>query len=237
MRKYIILSLLFLSFLEAKLPNYEMERLCKNRVVTKYKLQRAKVYTAVPRYLYGKYSVYGHYPRNKKNALFFSCHFSKSGKMTSVKVEKDLRKKKRATKAAKNSCKAEAASVWRTSSRRVKIISSRTVKSSRYHITVTSGRKKAICDVNARGHIYSFKNRTNSNNRPSNSNRAKTACKNIASKYWMVPASRISISRLKKNRYGRYNATLRYAFVEGKCDASKSGRIHHFKTSIKVGRR
>jgi len=228
--KYILLfSLLFLSFAEAKLPDHEMQRYCKERAVDKYNLQRNKIYTAVPRYLYGKYSVYAQSPKGKKNALFFVCHFSPSGRMTAIRTEKDLRKRRTSvvTQEAKRSCRREAASIWRLSRRDIDIVKSRVVRNSRYHLTVEAHNRRALCDVNAQGYIYDFKRENRSVRLPSS---AKRACFSSAGRFWRVPVSRIGIDKVKRNKYGRYNVTLRYRDITGRCDVAANGYVHHFKT-------
>jgi len=228
MMKYIILSFLLLSFAEAKLPSYEMQRYCKDEVVAKYKVQRNKIHLAVPRFLYGKYSVYGQSPKNTKNALFFVCDFSRSGRLLAVKKERDLRRRgQTSTKYAKRSCKSEASSVWRVSSKRVRITNTRKVNRTRYHMTVVSGNRTALCDVNAQGNIYSFKRERSQAQRPG---KAQRACTKSASRFWRVPVSRIRIDKVKKNKYGRYNIIVRYRNTTGRCDVDRRGYVHHFKT-------
>ena len=228
MKKYILLSFLLLSFVEAKLPNYEMQRYCKDKVVAKYKVQRNKIHLASPRYLYGKYSVYGQTPKGSKNALFFVCDFSRSGRLLAVKTEQDLRKRgQSASKHAKNSCKSEASSVWRVPSRSIRIANTRKVNRTRYHITVASGKRTALCDVNAQGNIYSFKQNRPNAQFPS---KAKRACLSSASRFWQVPMSRIRIGKAKKNKYGRYNTIVKYRNITGRCDVDRYGYVHHFKT-------
>jgi hypothetical protein len=228
MIKYIILSFLLLSFAEAKLPDYEMQRYCKDEVVAKYNISRNSIHLAVPRYLYGKYSVYGQSPANAKNALFFVCDFSRSGRLLAVKTERDLRRQGGAdNKNAKRSCKSEASSVWGVDRRQVKVTNIRKVNRTRWHITVRSGNRTALCDVNAQGNIYRF---TREQSHAKLTNKAKRACFSSASRYWEIPASRVSIDRVKENRYGRYNVTVRYRNVTGKCDVDRYGTVHHFKT-------
>ena len=229
MRKYILLSFLLFSFVEAKLPSYEMQRICKDEVVAKYDIQRSKIHLAVPRYLYGKYSVYGQSPKGKKNALFFVCDFSRSGRLLAVKTEKDLRRRGNnvSTKNAKRSCKSEAASVWRVPRSSVRIVNTRKVKSSRYHISVASGKRKALCDVNAQGNIYRFTRERNTQKLP---REARRACLSSASRFWQVPRSRIKIESVRRNNHGRYTATLRYRNISAKCDVDRYGDVHHFRT-------
>ena len=227
-KRNIIFLFLLLSFAEAQLPAYEMQRYCKDEVVAKYNIPRNGLHLAVPRYLYGKYSVYGQFPKNTQNALFFVCDFSRSGRLLAVKTEKDLRRRgQTGTKHAKRSCKSEASSVWRVPSKRVRITNTRKVNRTRYHITVASGNRTALCDVNAQGNIYSFERRRESAALPQS---ARRACLSSASRYWRVPARRISVERVKQNNYGRYNVRVQYRNVTGKCDVDRYGRVHHFKT-------
>ena len=131
------------------------------------------------------------------------CDFSRSGRLLAVKTEKDLRKRgKTASKHAKRSCKSEASSVWRVPSKRVRITNTRKVNSTRYHMTVASGNRTALCDVNTQGNIYAFKRERSQAQLPG---KAKRACTKSASRFWRVPVSRIRIDKVKKNKYGRYN--------------------------------
>ena len=226
-RPMIVLFLLF-SFAEAQLPSYEMQCYCKDEAVAKYNVSRNSIHLAVPRYLYGKYSVYGQFPKNTQNALFFVCDFSRSGKLLSVKTEQDLRRRGQVdNKNAKRSCKSEASSVWGVLRKQVEIIDIRKVNNSRYHISVRAGNRTALCDVNAQGNIYSFERRRESIMLPQS---ARRACLSSASRYWRLPARRISVERVKRNKYGRYNVRVQYRNVIGKCDVDRYGRVHHFKT-------
>ena len=223
-----LLLLLLFTFLEAQLPSYEMQRYCKDEVVAKYNLPRNKVHLAVPRYLYGKYSVYGQFPKNTQNALFFVCDFSRSGRLLAVKTERDLRRRGQVdNKNAKRSCKSEASSVWGVSRKQVEIVNIRKVNNTRYHISVRAGKRTALCDVNAQGNIYSFSRRQSN---AGLSNKVKRACLSAASRYWQIPVTRISMDRVKRNRFGRHNITVRYRNITGKCDVDRYGSVHHFKT-------
>jgi hypothetical protein len=224
----IVLFLLF-SFVEAKLPDYEMQRYCKDRVVSKYKIKRSAIHLAVPRYLYGKYSVYGQSPKNSKNALFFVCDFSKNGKLLAVKTQEDSRNKtKVSSKIANRSCISEASSVWGVKRSNIKTNNIKRVKSSRFHISLSTRNKTASCDVNAQGNIYSFKTKREQNSKLTK--RARQACFLAASKYWKIPSHRLSINKIKTNKYRRYNVIMQYRNTRGRCDVDRYGYIHHFKT-------
>jgi hypothetical protein len=228
MTKYIPLLLLLFSFLEAQLPAYEMQRYCKDEAVAKYKIPRDRIHLAVPRYLYGKYSVYGQSPKKVDDALFFVCDFSRSGRFLGIKTDRDLRQKgEQANQNAKRSCKSEAASVWRVPRKSVRIAEIRKVNRTRYHIRVGSGNKTALCDVNAQGHIYSFKREQSDARLP---RKAKRACVRSAEKFWRLHTPRIRVEQVKKNRFGRYNVLIRYKNVRGRCDVDRNGYVHHFKT-------
>jgi len=221
-----LLLLLMFTFLEAQLPSYEMQRYCKDEVVAKYTIPRNGVHLAVPRYLYGKYSVYGQFPKNTQNALFFVCDFSRSGRLLAVKTERDLRRGGGAdNKNAKRSCKSEASSVWGVPRKSVSITNIRKVNRTRYHMNVAAGNKTALCDVNAQGNIYAFKREQSHAKLPS---KAKRVCISSASKFWQVPSSRIHIDKVTKNRYGRYNTIVRYRNITGRCDVDRYGNVHHF---------
>jgi hypothetical protein len=228
MKKIISFLLLLFTFIEAQLPAHEMQRYCKDEAVAKYNIPRDRIHLAVPRYLYGKYSVYGQFPKNSENALFFVCDFSRSGRILAVKTEQDLRRRgQENNKNAKRSCKSEASSVWRVPRKQIEITNIRKVNRTRYHITVRSGNRTALCDVNAQGNIYAFERRREDSRLPQ---RAKRACLSSASRFWRLPAQRITIERVKRNRYGRYNVLVQYRNVTGKCDVDRYGTVHHFKT-------
>jgi hypothetical protein len=223
-----LLGVLSLGTLQAA-PAYEMQRICKNRAQQSYRLPREAIYTAVPRFLNGYYSIYGKSPQHTENALFFVCEFSRQGRFLRIKTEKDLRPSRavKPTKAAKRSCKGEASSVWRIPRKAVRISNIQRVNTGRYLINVKAGgRKKARCDVNAQGHIYSFR----AYKRDATVKSAKKACKRLASRLWKVPASTVQLDRVEKTRYDRYHLVVRYDRVYGKCDVNRNGRIHHFRT-------
>lgn len=212
-------------------PSYEMERICKDRAVQTYRIDRESIHLAVPRYLNGLYSTYGKSPKKGENALFFVCNFDRNGRFLSIRTEKDLRRNSannsRVTKAAKRSCKGEASSVWRVSPREVSLTNIRRINRGRYHLTVRSGNRTAVCDVNTQGHIYSFQR---SGNVGTSNRKARRACKVLASKLWKVPASRVQIYSTRKINRDRFRMNVRYKGVTGRCDVSRSGRIYHFRT-------
>ena len=151
MKKYIsipLLSLFFAVFVQTEVSaatSYEMQRYCKDEAVRTYRLKREKIYTAVPRFLNGKYSVYSQSSKNTKRALFFSCHFNRHGRFINIQTEKDLRKRRTSvvTQEAKRSCRREAASIWRLSRRDIDIVKSRVVRNSRYHLTVKAHNRRS----------------------------------------------------------------------------------------------
>ncbi len=208
---------------------YEMQRICKDRAQQNYRLPRETIYTAVPRFLNGYYSVYGKSPQNTENALFFVCEFSRQGRFLRIKTEKDLRPSRpmKPTKAAKRSCKGEASSVWRIPRKRVQISNIQRVNSGRYIIDVEAGGRKARCDVNAQGHIYSFRTQPRVAAVPKP---AKKACKRLASRLWKVPISAIRPERIQQVRPNRYHIRLQFGPVYGKCDVNANGHVYHFRT-------
>ena len=229
-----LVVLLLATFVQTELSatnSYEMQRMCKDRAVRTYLLKREKIYTAVPRLLYGKYSVYSKSPKNREDALFFVCNFNRNGRFLNIKTEKDLRRNTnrpvKLTKAAKRSCRGEASSVWRVSQRDVDISNIRRVNSGRYKMTVKARNRTAICDVNVQGNIYSFRVQKH---KSSSTHTARKSCKRAAARYWDVPQSRVVIERTRKIHSGRYNMYVRYGYVEGKCDVSHNGHIYHFRT-------
>ena len=68
-----------------------MQQTCIEKVATLYHIDPNTIHTAVPRLLYGKYSVYGKSPKNTQEALFFVCHYDKSGTFMTMNVETDKR--------------------------------------------------------------------------------------------------------------------------------------------------
>ncbi len=234
-KQFAILSLA-LSVTAIAATSYEMQRVCKDKVSQRYKVSRASIYTAVPRQLYGRYSVYGKTPKNTENALYFVCDFNKRGRFVAVKTEKDLRRNNnrpsKPTRAAKHACKGEASSVWRVSQRDVRIENIRPVNAGRYKITIEARNRSAVCDVNAQGNIYSFKVRNNHNAQHNRKKIAKQACRRLASRLWKVPVSRTHINRLHKNTYrrGRYDIEVGYRHIRGKCEVDVNGYVHHFRT-------
>ena len=96
---------------------------------------------------------------------------------------------------------------------------------------VRSGKRTAVCDVNTQGHIYSFK----SERRQTAGKVASRACKQLASRFWKVPVSRISIDKVDAIHKEHTILHLRFSgVVEGRCDVNpKSGYVYHFKTHKK----
>ena len=237
MKNYLyvpMMVLLFSTFTHTALQaatSYEMQRYCKDEAVRTYRLKREKIYTAVPRFLNGKYSVYSQSPKNTKRALFFSCHFNRHGRFINIQTEKDMRKNNqhpvKVPRAAKRSCKDEASSVWRVSQRDVRLSNIRRVNSGRYKMTVQARNRTAVCDVNAQGNIYRFhvQGKQQSGKKP-----AKQACKRLAARLWKVPSSRISIQGVRNTSRERYDMEVRYRHTRGSCDVSRNGYVHHFRT-------
>ncbi len=224
-----LLGVLSASSLQAA-PAYEMQRYCKDKAVQTYRLQREAIHTAVPRFLDGYYSVYAKSPKKTEDALFFVCQFTRNGRFIQIKTEKDLRPGRAVppTKAAKRSCKGEASSVWCVPRKVVKISDIRRVNAGRYIMDVEAGGRKARCDVNAQGHIYSFKKQTAKREKAPKP--AKRACKQLASRLWKVPVSAIKLDRFRNVRHDRYHIRVQYGRTLGNCDVNGNGHIYHFKT-------
>ena len=68
-----------------------MKQSCEEKAAAVYHLKPETIHTAVPRFLYGRYSVYGKSPKNTEEALFFVCHYDKNGKFMTLNVETDKR--------------------------------------------------------------------------------------------------------------------------------------------------